>query len=84
VISDYLNPGPGELSVSRGQQVEIIDYPSAVANSALVRLVNRTTTPTSGEATPTTTEGLLPITCLKLPPGGLKSTCNKDGDHGNF
>ncbi len=79
VITDYLNPGPGELSVSRGQQVEILDYPSAVANAALVRLMHGTsTTPTSGEATPTANEGLVPISCLKQPPGGLKSTNVKE------
>ena len=83
MISDYLNPGPGELSVSRGQQVEILDYPSAVANSALVRLMHAaSTTPTSGEATPTANEGLVPISCLKQPPGGLKPTNGKELDLG--
>ena len=81
VISDYLNPGPGELSVSRGQQVEILDYPSAVANSALVRLIHgNAATPTSGEATPTAAEGLVPISCLKQPPGGLRATNLKELD----
>lgn len=80
MTSDYLSPGPGELAVNRGQQVEILDYPSDPASQAMVRLINRTTTPTSGETTPTTIEGLLPASCLKLPPGGLRppSANNED------
>jgi hypothetical protein len=39
-------------------------------------------TPTSGEATPTSNEGLVPISCLKQPPGGLKATNIKELDLG--
>ncbi len=80
VTSDYLSPSPGELAVNRGQQVEIIDYPSDSGGQAMVRLINRTTTPNSRETTPTTIEGLLPVSCLKLPPGGLRPTSAKNED----
>ncbi len=78
MTSDYLSPGPGELAVNRGQQVEILDYPSDTADQAMVRLINRTTTPTSGDTTPTTIEGLLPVDCLKLPPVGLRPPSAKN------
>ena len=88
------SPGcPGDLSVSRGQQVEVIDLPSPT--TALVRLVppnssntnsafaKSTTSPTSnigvGVSDPTlnhqlsSSEGTVPISCLKQPPGGFRS-----------
>lgn len=95
VIADHVNsPGcPGDLSVSRGQQVEVIDLPSPT--TALVRLVppnssninsafaKSTTSPTSntgvGVSDPTlnhqlsSSEGTVPISCLKQPPGGFRS-----------
>ena len=103
VIADHGNsPGcPGDLTVSRGQQVEILDIPSPT--TALVRLVppgnasttgynssnatnsafgkqtgaNSSSTNTVGSSEQTTnnqfTEGTVPISCLKQPPGGFRS-----------
>ena len=103
VIADHVNsPGcPGDLTVSRGQQVEVLDIPSPT--TALVRLVppnsNSTTSNTSNTTTNSafarqisssssnaggvsdpatsnqlgTSEGTVPISCLKQPPGGFRS-----------
>ena len=102
VIADHINsPGcPGDLTVSRGQQVEILDIPSPT--TALVRLVppNATTTGYNSSSTTnsafgrqnsnssantvgsseqssnsqfTVSEGTVPISCLKQPPGGFRS-----------
>ena len=80
VLADSNANGPGELSVQRGQQVEVVGLPpgppgqppgdshtasagggggSAGNNMVIVRLSS-------------STEGLVPLTCLKQPTGGFK------------
>nr|XP_024216575.1 triple functional domain protein isoform X4 [Halyomorpha halys] len=62
VISDYVAAGTGQLSVNKGQQVEVVE--TAGAEWAVVRLASSGADPAP--------EGLVPLTCLKQPPHGLK------------
>ena len=79
---------PGELSVTKGQQVEVLDLPSPT--TALVRLVTPNSTNSAFAKTTTSlpsnassdhatnnqgglTEGTVPISCLKRPPSGFRS-----------
>ena len=99
VIEDHVNSPscPGELSVTRGQQVEVLDLPSPT--TALVRLVTPNSNSTnSAFAKPTTslpsnassdqasnnhgcsTEGTVPISCLKRPPSGFRSQIDIAGN----
>lgn len=64
VVSDYTaTPGTTEVSVTKGQQVEIIDTSSGAPEFCLVRL---TAKGGSGEAG--TQEGLVPLSVLKPAP----------------
>jgi len=109
VVSDFAGERQGELSVARGQQVEVLPSSSTSTSSeqasegeemVLVRLMptNATTaTSSSSSASPSGTqaqtgsstsslssaaaavgagfaaggEGLVPASCLRVPPGGL-------------
>ena len=68
VLSDYTASGQGELSVQRGQQVEVLEPASGSTSTAMVvvRLFGQKE------------EGMIPLTCLKQPTGGLKYR-NVDG-----
>ena len=68
VLSDYTASGQGELSVQRGQQVEVLEPASGSTSTAMVvvRLFGQKE------------EGMIPLTCLKQPAGGLKYR-NLDG-----
>ena len=73
VLSDYTASGQGELSVQRGQQVEVLE-PAGLSSTSgsnstamvIVRLFGQKE------------EGMIPLTCLKQPAGGLKYR-NLDG-----
>ncbi|XP_033241427.1 triple functional domain protein isoform X1 [Drosophila pseudoobscura] len=67
VVADYIaTSGTNELSVSKGQQVEIIEQPSATEpDFCLVRL-----NPQHDDAA--VQEGLVPVSVLKPPPGSHK------------
>lgn len=89
VIHDFTSSTPGELSVSRGQQVEILEQrsngPTAVASSDNMVLV-RVTPPTLAAAVPvTSSEGLVPVSCIKFPP--VTTRCRRadtiSGEAGN-
>lgn len=58
MLADSNANGPGELSVQRGQQVEVVGQ-TAASSMVMVRL-------NGGQ------EGLVPLTCLKQPSGGFK------------
>ena len=62
MLADSSASGPGEIAVSRGQQVEVIEPPAA-SSMVMVRVLNH-----SG----TKEEGLVPLSCLKQPVGGFK------------
>lgn len=74
-------PGTSQLSVSKGQQVEIIEYTSAgETDFCLVRL-----NPQTDDGA--TQEGLVPISVLNPPPGsGSKNKKEKEVvvDQGEF
>lgn len=67
MVADYIaSPGSNELSVSKGQQVEIIEPPTAgEPDFCLVRL-----NPQNDDAA--VQEGLVPVSVLKPPPGSHK------------
>lgn len=67
VVSDYTaTPGTSEVTVLKGQQVEIIDTAcSGAPEYCQVRLHN----PSNGSDT-NTQEGLVPVAILKPPPSG--------------
>ncbi|CAD7004181.1 unnamed protein product [Ceratitis capitata] len=69
VVADYIaTPGSNELSVSKGQQVEVVEAPSAAEpDFCLVRL-----NPQSDDAA--VQEGLVPVSILKPSPGAQKSS----------
>lgn len=69
VVSDYTaTPGTSEVSVTKGQQVEIIDTAcNGAPEFCLVRLSNQG----GGQASDTNVpEGLVPVSVLKPPPSG--------------
>lgn len=87
VISDYTaSPGSGEVSVTKGQQVEILDTTTSSHNNAefcLVRL-----SPGGGGGDGGTQEGLVPVAVLKPAPAtkgllrrGLDAVTHSDKDH---
>lgn len=59
MLADSNANGPGELSVQRGQQVEVVGPAPNNVSMVLVRL-------NGGQ------EGCVPLTCLKQPAGGFK------------
>lgn len=72
VISDYIaSPGSNELSVNKGQQVEIIEAPSSnEPDFCLVRL-----NPQNDDSA--VQEGLVPVSILKPPPGSQKTSSTR-------
>ncbi|XP_039965934.1 triple functional domain protein [Bactrocera tryoni] len=69
VVADYIaTPGSNELSVSKGQQVEVVEAPSAAEpDFCLVRL-----NPQSDDAA--VQEGLVPVSILKPSPSAQKNS----------
>lgn len=92
VTSDYVaTQGSGELSVQKGQQVEVIDTNCLSAPGfSLVRLTNTSTNNnlSSSSLTSSTTqeqtvqEGLVPSSILKPPPTQMKNRRVCDADEG--
>lgn len=72
VIADYIaSVGSNELSVTKGQQVEIVEAPTAnEPDFCLVRL-----NPQCDDAA--VQEGLVPVSILKPPPGAHKSSSTR-------
>ena len=75
VLADSNANGPGELSVQRGQQVEVIG-PALSANSSMVLVRLQ-----AGHGGQAGQEGLVPATCLKQPAGGFKFKNGSSRDH---
>lgn len=76
VVSDYNGTaGTRELTVHKGQQVEIIEVSTSSPDMCLVRLLI-----SGGDAQP---EGLVPLSILKqLPAGRLRSAAGDGSEHG--
>lgn len=71
VIADHVAGGAAELSVTKGQQVEVVEVKpgdSGGGDWCLVRM------PTSGCAVDSPPEGLVPLAVLKQPPPGCFKT----------
>ncbi|KAG5888220.1 hypothetical protein JTB14_035569 [Gonioctena quinquepunctata] len=64
VLSDFTATNSSELSVSKGQQVEMVEVCSSRPDFCLVRMPTRG----SGDDTTAVPEGLVPLAILKLPP----------------
>jgi hypothetical protein len=95
VISDYVAAqGSSELSVQKGQQVEVIDTNCLGApDYCLVRLTNATTNNNNLSTTSLSSsstqeqivqEGLVPSSILKPPPTQMKNRRTGDGDEGEL
>lgn len=96
VISDYVAAqGSAELSVQKGQQVEVIDTNCLGApDYCLVRLTNSSSNNNNNNNLSTTSlsssstqeqivqEGLVPSSILKPPPTQMKNRRTADGDEG--
>lgn len=64
VVADFTaTPGTNEVSVVKGQQVEVLDATATTSAWCLVRLA-----PISGADGGGTQEGLVPVSVLKPPP----------------
>ena len=86
MLADSNANGPGELSVQRGQQVEVVGLPPASAASLASAGNNTAPAAIGGDANrkiagannmvmvrlSSGTEGLVPLTCLNQPKGGFK------------
>ena len=88
VLADSNANGPGELSVQRGQQVEVVGLPpSGNAPASSASAASSAASPAPANPTSTSavagnnmvivrlssgSEGLVPLTCLKQPTGGFK------------
>ena len=80
VLADSNANGPGELSVQRGQQVEVVGLPpsgNAPASTASAASITASPAPEAGNnmvivRLSSGSEGLVPLTCLKQPTGGFK------------
>ncbi len=70
MIQDFSASAPGEMTVSRGQQVEVVEAPASPASPDMVRVRIVPAAPTSGAAVASSSgaEGLVPYSCLKFPP----------------
>ncbi|XP_021922834.1 triple functional domain protein-like isoform X3 [Zootermopsis nevadensis] len=69
VIADHVAAvGSQELSVHKGQQVEVLELNTSTPDWCLVRM------PTSGTSVDSPPEGLVPLAVLKQPPPGLKTS----------
>ncbi|KAK6629327.1 hypothetical protein RUM43_003144 [Polyplax serrata] len=74
VIGDHLAaPGSQELTVHKGQQVEVLDVKTPSPDWCLVRM------PTSGSVD-SPPEGLVPLSVLKQPPGVRTSPSRKNSN----
>jgi triple functional domain protein len=83
VIADHVAAaGSQELSVHKGQQVEVLELNTATPDWCLVRM------PTSGSSVDSPPEGLVPLAVLKQPPPGLKTSPSRraasDHDSGEY
>ena len=80
VLADSNANGPGELSVQRGQQVEVVGLPPGPPGQPPGDSHTASAGGGSGSAgnnmvivrLSSGTEGLVPLTCLKQPTGGFK------------
>lgn len=72
MVADYIaTPGSNELSVTKGQQVEVVEAPSAAEpDFCLVRL-----NPQSDDAA--VQEGLVPVSILKPSPSAQKNSSTR-------
>lgn len=64
VVSDFTATSPQELSVSKGQQVEVVEICSSKPDFCLVRMPTRGTDHDLAGVP----EGLVPLSALKQPP----------------
>lgn len=83
MIADHVAAaGSQELSVHKGQQVEVLELNTATPDWCLVRM------PTSGSSVDSPPEGLVPLAVLKQPPPGLKTSPSRraaaDHDSGEY
>ncbi|XP_071053767.1 triple functional domain protein isoform X4 [Onthophagus taurus] len=69
VVSDFTATSPHELSVSKGQQVEVVEIHSSKPDFCLVRMPTRG----SDSENSTVPEGLVPLAVLKQPPAPRSS-----------
>ncbi|KAF5295457.1 hypothetical protein FQR65_LT10445 [Abscondita terminalis] len=69
VMSDYTASGPQELSVTKGQQVELIEMCQARPDYCLVRMPTRS----ADHECSNVPEGLVPLSVLKQPPAPKSS-----------
>ncbi|KAJ8878381.1 hypothetical protein PR048_018958 [Dryococelus australis] len=75
VIADHVAAaGSQELSVHKGQQVEVLEVRASSPDWCLVRV------PTSGSVD-SPPEGLVPLAVLKQPPPGLKTSPSRRHEH---
>ena len=80
VLADSNANGPGELSVQRGQQVEVVGLPPGPPGQPPGDSHTASAGGGGGSAgnnmvivrLSSGTEGLVPLTCLKQPTGGFK------------
>lgn len=83
VVNDFTATSPQELTVTKGQQVEVVEICSSKPEYCLVRMPSRGSELESGGIP----EGLVPLSVLKQPPT-LKSSPRKhqplDHDIGKF
>lgn len=70
VMSDFTATSSSELSVMKGQQVEVVEVCQTRPDFCLVRMPTRGTDPDSSSAVP---EGLVPLAVLKQPPAPSSS-----------
>lgn len=74
VIADHVaSPGSQELTVHKGQQVEVLEVNVSPPDWCLVRM------PTSGSVD-SPPEGLVPLSVLKQPPGVKTSPSKKNSN----
>jgi len=83
VIADHVAAaGSQELSVHKGQQVEVLELNTSAPDWCLVRMS------TSGSSVDSPPEGLVPLAVLKQPPPGLKTSPSRraaaDHDSGEY
>lgn len=83
VVSDYTAANPQEMTVTKGQQVEVVEVCSSKPDYCLVRM------PTRGNDHDQThvPEGLVPLAVLKQPPAPRSSPSRRpilDHDGGKY
>lgn len=69
VVSDFTATSPQELSVTKGQQVEVVEVYSSKPDFCLVRMPTRG----SDGDNVSVPEGLVPLSVLKQPPAPRSS-----------